>query len=204
MLKYLQNKVNNISPLFLAIVTFVIAIAITFGTTVAFTLWNNRNTVERVYRVISVDKQFYVDTFGFCTQMIIDDEVVYNLGRWWRRITPGQDLFDPSFDTLLLVHSEEEAQGFPANVIVAWPSKDSQIVQERIRILNERIMWNEEQIAQFTSSRLTPRPVLDIEGFEKLFELTYPITTRHLVDNWIQIMHLWDYLHDLPYTPIEG
>ncbi|MCL2841805.1 MAG: hypothetical protein FWE05_13685 [Defluviitaleaceae bacterium] len=195
----IKTKRNNFHPLLLAIATFIMALILTFGPTVFFAIWENINNREEIVEqrdwVIPFDKQHFVSNFWFHTQITVNGEILSGLAAAQIFINPAFYHFDPYFDTLILVYSEEEAQGFPDNVVLAWPMEDNWLTQEQISILNDRIMWSEELIEQHTRSGLRPRSVLGIEGLEERFGLTYPITTRDLVDHWQQIVRLWDYLH---------
>ena len=77
----------------------------------------------------------------------------------------------------VLVYSEEEATGYPDDVIVAWPSLWT---RGTIKELNEYIN----------------------EGFDLTrYALTYPLTLESLVDNWWAVYHL---LMDLDFYEVRS
>lgn len=77
----------------------------------------------------------------------------------------------PPYNDLVFVHSEEESENFPNNVLVAWPSEA--IAQRRLRGLNHLI--SNEKI-----------PNWEAYGF------SYPITIRNLVDEGDKLAAFWN------------
>jgi len=89
-------------------------------------------------------------------------------------------MFDPFFDELVFVHSEEEAVGFPDNVIVAWPWALN--VDSLINMLHSFVNKSIEDLIRPHGS--VPRR--DVITFEE-FGLSYPLTIADLTNNWEKI-----------------
>jgi len=142
----------------------------------------------RQARVIPSDKFGFAREFRFSSRMVIDGEVsIAGVGQADLFISPHwYDTFTPFYDQLVFVHSEDEAVGFPDNVIVAWP---------------EHHLWLEGIIIGFHQAMAEPDnrnrhglPPLEPITPERLYSnlgLTYPLTIADFVDNWEQMLRLW-------------
>jgi len=86
--------------------------------------------------------------------------------RWRPTIGSSRHDWREYFTDLVLVHSEDEAVGFPSDVVVAWPSDRTQLVVDAI---NRRIRNSEGEI--------------DPESFG----LSYPLTVEDTVNYWQQV-----------------
>jgi len=155
---------------------------------------------------ISQDKAWFGFLFFFDARIIVDGEVVMApaqglfLQRVISRVSPNGSYFDPSYTELIFVHSAEEAEGFPDNVIVAWPSE---VVPYFLPGLNEAVMKDEADIAEFfnnSSRSSSERDVICLEDFG----LSYPLTIEDFVDNWEGIYRLWRILMLGEQGRIEG
>ena len=152
----------------------------------------NRTIIEeeRPTMVISQEKFDYADILGFRFKTILDGEPTESSSRLvWFITNPRGEMFDPFFDELVFVHSEEEAVGFPDNVIVAWPwalNVDSLI--NILHVLVNRCI--DDLTGRFTS------PERDIITLEE-FGLSYPLTIADIVDNWGKMNAL---IHSLSHT----
>ena len=145
---------------------------------------NNNAEEERLEAMICPVKLSYADEFGFDFRLIRDGVRVEQrepfdpaTGRFGRIAVTISTLTDPRYETftdfyteLVFVHSEEEALGFPDNVIVAWPQEGT--VQGIIDGLN----WQ------------TYRAEIDLAEFG----LIYPIAITNLLDDWEAIRALTD------------
>jgi len=123
----------------------------------------------------------YAGDFRFQFQITIDGErhasnVLVN-----RHVDTSHPEFDPFFDELVFVHSEEEAVDFPDNVIVAWPNTG---------IFTEGLIYNIHWAVNRTPDDWVGRPRRDVLTLEE-FGLSYPLTVADLVDNWEKVRALW-------------
>lgn len=123
----------------------------------------------------------YAGDFRFQFQITIDGErhasnVLVN-----RHVDTFHPQFDPFFDELVFVHSEEEAVGFPDNVIVAWPSTD---------LFTQGLIYNILWAVNRTPDDWIGHPRRDVLTLEE-FSLSDPLTVTDLVDNWEKVRALW-------------
>jgi hypothetical protein len=84
-----------------------------------------------------------------------------------RAISPQAEGY---YTAIIFVHNEEDAEGYPDNVIAAWPTETTHKIVEGI---NERITREGEEI--------------DLTRFS----LEYPITVEDLIDDWENVYDLW-------------
>ena len=142
--------------------------------------------------MINLEKiNFAFQTHIFDFQLIFDGEVTYDeFGLRTRRVTdPYHPDFDPSFNEIVFVHNEAEAQGFPDNVIVAWP-RDNIATQLVVNMMNRMVNRTAEQLPNPNS--WWGREPISLEDFG----LTSPITIEDLVDNWEGVVGVWSSLTD--------
>lgn len=135
---------------------------------------------------INTDKlDFAFYTWLFNLQLVIDGEITSDPagGRSRYVAHPHSSGFDRSYTELIFFHSKEEAQGFPDNVIVAWPA-DTSHTHAAMHTFNLSVMRPAEEL-----SRREPIILED-------FGLTYPITIADLVDNWEAVVNVWLELTD--------
>ena len=154
---------------------------------------NRRDEREENEVLISRDKVYYINIFQFETRIVIDGEVVITpsitieiYGRIFGHIYPTVEPPDPSFTELVFVHSAEEAEGFPDNVIVAWPSR---LTYHFIPGIYRSVDRSEEEIAEWRASQRR-----DVITFEE-FGLSYPLTIEDFIDNWENMYKLWQALY---------
>ena len=111
-------------------------------------------------------------------------------------INPRSMGFDPFYTGIIFVHNEEEAAGFPDNIIVAWPRTEASRGDYDLNFsegLIAGIHWavdrTEEDLQRisWTGTTFQLRPVVTLEEFG----LTYPLTVVDLVDNWEKVNALW-------------
>ena len=167
-------------PLILLIVGFILLYGLIFGLPIP-AAWRRSNTNE-VRFMLSEDKFAYAGDFRFQFQITIDGERHASNVLVRRHVDTFHPQFDPFFDELVFVHSEEEAIGFPDNVIVAWP--DTGIFTEGL-IYN--IHW---AVSRTPDDEWTGFPRRDVLALEE-FGLSYPLTVADLVDNWEKVRALW-------------
>ena len=95
---------------------------------------------------------------------------------------------------IVLVHDRSEAESFPENVIVAWPST---FIPHRYLTKSEIIVARFNLAASESSEELRNRynrlyrSVIRLEDFG----LTYPVTVSDLVCYWEEVYAFWYYLH---------
>ena len=108
---------------------------------------------------------------------------------WWARdvADPISPRFDPFYDQIVFVHSEEEAVCFPENFIVAWPSQNG--THNVLARFNETASRTEREL--LTATGRLRRPVIVFEDFG----LSYPITVYDLVENWSSVNRVWNTLY---------
>ena len=128
------------------------------------------------------DKLWFGGLFGFHFQLYIDDEptIVHYLTAG-RRLIPGHQYHDPLLTELVFVHNEDEAVGFPRNVVVAWPQPGT-LMQQRVDYINWAIL--EDINPHRRRPEGTDPTPLGIEGLKEIYGLTYPITLADFVYNW--------------------
>jgi len=139
---------------------------------------NDRAQEERLRR----QRMTYAHEMMFDVRAIIDGHRLNFAGA-------GREFAQPNsfFTDIVLVHNEAEAQHFPYNVIVSWPSENHYtegiitgihwfLVPENIHV-----NWRGEPVrSAFTL---------------KDFGLTYPLTITTLVDDWEKVNDLWRMFH---------
>ena len=89
--------------------------------------------------------------------------------------------FYPFYTDVVFVHTEEEGQGFPENVIVAWPCP-TEATEFQIDLMHRNVNLTEAELNRHRN----PRSVVTLEEFG----LSYPLTRADLVDNWEKVMAL--------------
>ena len=143
--------------------------------------------------MIDMDKYFYARSLQFEFQIVVRGEARNCMGSVMSRVQgDGRYLApDPFYDELVFVHNQEQAQGFPDNVIVAWPRTETFIEGSDVNFsegLIAGIHWavnrSESDLLLF---EVPIRPVVTLEEFG----LTYPLAIEDLVDNWEKVYALW-------------
>ena len=159
----------------IAMICAVAILAITATTVVAVVRRNNDNNQmcdEERYRIRRLMwKIDYTHELSF-------HFLIYRNGEWTETVggvaigfvSFFSPFHDPFYTDVVFVHTKEEAQGFPENIIVAWP-----ITAGR---------GNEININQI--HRTANRLEVALEDFG----LVYPITAADLVDNWENVAAL--------------
>lgn len=135
--------------------------------------------------MIDVDKlHFAFYTYIFDFQMVIDGEIRVPANVPALNVTdPLSPYFDPAYTELVFVHNEEQAQGFPDYVIVAWPV-DRPVTQMIVDRMNTMVNRTTEELGNLITQR---RESISLEDFG----LTYPITIEDLVDSWEAVVAVW-------------
>ena len=136
--------------------------------------------------MISREKANYAAQMNFMFQIIIDGERHVRSGFFpsvFIRIEPEFEEFDPFYDELVFVHSEEDAEGFPDNVIVAWPSE---VTMQQVQMFN---LWAKAPERDWMRPRLGQRDGLYGNVYRYLSDhnLEWPVNVENFVDNWEDI-----------------
>jgi len=147
--------------------------------------------------MISQEKLRYAGDMGFRFSIVHEGErrnSFVTLAQYLTNpISPG---FDPLHTELIFVLSENDAVGFPDNVVAAWPSNDASrgmIIGIHLAISgNGRI-----------SPRYEARILADDINLED-FGLTYPLTFQQLVDDWENVAMLLSHFDPTTSGTIKG
>jgi len=136
-----------------------------------------------------LQKFTYASSMGFDMRIYFDGEILspYGHAAVSRSINPADPYFNPFYTDFIFVHSEEEAEQHPNNVITAWPGDN-----EWTHGLIEGMHW---AVSRGEAELVNPGMFGDIRTRDPFtledFGLTYPITITDLVDNWEKVNALW-------------
>jgi len=136
--------------------------------------------------LVDMDKAWYAVGLNFHARIVIDDEILFLSTLAldvMDRIHPNSSHFDTSYTELVFVHTADEAEEFPDNVIVAWPGPRTPHFIPGIYLF---VGLSEEDMAELPWTR-------EIITFEE-FGLSYPLTIEDFVDNWESVHALWQSL----------
>lgn len=115
----------------------------------------------------------YAVTMRFNFRIVIDGVAINSAEAVRERINPPNRLHDPFFTEIILVHSREEAESLPDNIIAAWP---------RTHTLHPHLIdsLNQDHLSEhwhwFTLDH---------------FGLRYPLILNDLVENWEKVDTMW-------------
>lgn len=147
---------------------------------------NNNNDINREdLDMISTDKVWFAIYMRFDSRIVFEGEVIspYGLAAIFESVHPRSSTFNPFYTEFIFVHNAEEAEGFPDNVIHAWP-RDNAWTQGLIEGMHWAVSREEIGILNEPTSMRDPFTLED-------FGLTYPLTITDLVDNWEKVNTLW-------------
>ena len=163
----------------------ILLLTIALFVTIFFTGCNNDYEYVEEERVamISLDKFEYARVMRFDFRIIVDGERGRN-AQVRARTDPNNELFDPFYTELVFVHSEADAEGFPDNVIAAWPT-EQRWTRGMIAALNYYVTRERAHILFRDNTSVRGPIILEDLG------LSLPITVADLVDNWEQVNNLW-------------
>ena len=143
-----------------------------------------RIDVEEEYRIMRLlRKSWYGSDMRFHFNLLLDDGTQITNGSVVSMfLNPRHHFYNPFYTEVVFVHSETEAQGFPDNIVVAWP-RDGDWNNNLI----EEIHWEVSRAeADLMFHGRLSRPVVTLEEFG----LSYPITVADFVDNWKNVASL--------------
>ena len=144
---------------------------------IILTTFSGCRNEEEQEMIISLDKMHYAFSMRFVTRIAVDGEVSNSDTVVINHVIPNFPDFTTFYTELVFVHSEEEAERFPDNVIVAWPG-------ELTPYILSGFQWAIERSAEdlFFNGR-QQREVTNLADFG----LASPLTVADLVDNWEQV-----------------
>ena len=144
--------------------------------------------------MICMDKFNYAWDMHFMIRIVGAEVYIDRTGaRAIQAIDPRSPAFTPFYTDLIFVHSEEEAAGFPDNVIVAWPSEVTLWIIPEVHF---RMGMDENKLAEWGTER-------DVLTFEE-FGLSYPLAVADLVENWENVNVLFRSFTELEQSIIRG
>ena len=116
---------------------------------------------EEPQAMVSMQKYYYTAEMWFTYRIVIDGEK-HDLSRSAALtfIHPDFNEFNPFYTDIILVGSEEQAQGFPDNIIVAWPTwPDVQFALDGLNLVSGE---------NFTMEEFLQDPSIGFEAFQGL------------------------------------
>jgi len=151
-----------------------------------------RNRSQEVQQfMISVDKYNFImfQQTGFEIQLTLDGETIQGFSNVDSYVFPLSDKFDPRFNELVIVRTQEEAEKFPDNVVVAWLINE-EWWDRYFYAVNWAMRLDEEHVRRHINfNRTFPRPI-GIAEFEERVGLTYPIDADDMLNNFEQFSEL--------------
>ena len=124
----------------------------------------------------------YARDLSFQFRVVVRGEVVVTVGSAVHYLVlPSLETFNPSLTEIVFVHNEAQAEGFPDNVIVAWPREG--FVDRTLAAIQFVVDRTQEEL---DVSRFNTRATITLEQFG----LSYPLTAEDLVDNWEKVYEL--------------
>lgn len=141
---------------------------------------------EALVNLDKIDYAFDIRAFEF--QMVIDGELKTEVPNTaLRSAHPTSPNFNPFYTDFILVHGQEEAQGFPDTTIVAWPREGR--AQDIIGGIHWAVARDDTDLIIYgLFGEPRERSPISLEDFG----LTYPLTVADLVDNWEKVNALWN------------
>ena len=136
---------------------------------------------EQNWQAYMAAKYWFTVDMNFRGRIIVDGEQ-FGLGMAIFQIS----MRNRHFTDFVFVHTAAEAEAFPDNVVVAWPSEDEALNQLRIDAMHRQASRTAEELEQLRWRR---RAVTLEE-----FGLSYPITVEDFVYNWEGIRDLREVL----------
>ena len=164
----------------------VVAVVLALIIVLVFTIYVRNQ--EGAQQLVDRGKFSYAFALSFRFRIVIHDQTFRSNLVVAERILAGSYNFDPFYTDLVFVHSQADAEGFPDNIVVAWPTvRGGQAV---VRLLQGAVDMTENE----RNEMRFPRPAVTLEQFG----LTQPLTVEDLVDNWEKVNALFRAL-----TPTE-
>ena len=141
--------------------------------------------------MITLEQLRYAEAMRFEFRLVTPDGRISSLFDDVRHyVFPDWQNINPHYVELVFVHTEEEAQDFPDNVVAAWPRMENRFgvnfSEGLVGVIQQRIG---------NPPMLNGRPMRSAFTLED-FDLTYPLTVEDLVDNWEKVDELRRVLFD--------
>ena len=141
-------------------------------------------------QTLLIQKFNYALSKYFTFQMQTDSTYEHNPIIIQNTINPDSEQFNPFFSEIMLVHSQEDAQNLPKNVIAAWPTSE-QAVERYINALNDLINLDKDLDQEVVE--LVGEDFFNLIASES-FDFSQPLAPQDVVDNWQTINALWSAL----------
>jgi len=189
-----QSKKSSSSTA-LTIGWILIVVLVAVGTYLLANPIEFRERSEEVQQfMIPVNEYVFIESFAsrFGIQLIREGEIKRGIANVYPYIWPRSDRFAPHFHELVLVRTEEDAQGFPNNVVVAWPRNEAWW-ERFIYGINWAIQEDEDNVRMRYDGVVRWRP-FGPEEFEQRFGFAYPITIDDIIKNFEQFINLYNAL----------
>jgi len=133
---------------------------------------------EQNWQAYMWERLSYSRSMNFRGRIIVDGEQ-FNLGMARYQVS----MRNRHYTEFVFVHTAAEAEAFPNNVIVAWPSENELLHRIEIDVMHREASRTAEELEQRWWLR---RREVTLEEFG----LSYPITVEDFVDNWEGIRDL--------------
>jgi len=163
---------------------------------------NNVQRIEREaeeYRIRNLlIKGRYATSMGFHYLLYPNEIRTYAGSVIWILNPAFTNTHDPFYTDLIFVYSQDDAYGFPDNIIVAWPGRDG-FPEGMIAGIHWMVSKTEEELLSMMRLERLRRPLFTLEDFG----LSYPLTLEDLVDNWEKVEELWDAFTDSEWSFIR-
>jgi len=138
-------------------------------------------------RLAMIEKFNYALALRFRFMIAVDGQRILSDSAVRSRIDPNSPDFNPFYVNLVLVTHEVYTDEIPASVISAWPM-EWPFTRDIIGRIHDAV---NKEANDLTADGEALRDVITLEDFE----LSYPITSDDLVDNWQKVNALWNALH---------
>ena len=152
----------------------LIPIIIILSVAAIVTIYNIVNKEEEgPQAMIPMEKHFYARRMEFEFQVAIDGQKLISSGYVVQAfIDPHHNEFNPFYTDIILVGSEEQAQGFPDNIIVAWPTwPDTQFALDGLNLVSGE---------NFTMEEFLENPNIGFEVFQNLTTREFGELVRYI------------------------
>ena len=144
------------------------------------------NREGEAQQLIDLEKFFYARFLDFGFRIVINGNTHMHGTIVNELIVLGSNRFDPFYTDLVFVQSRAEAEGFPDNIVVAWPTVGGG--EAAVELLQEAVDRTENELNEVRW--LNGRAAVTLEQFG----LTQPLTVEDLVDNWEKVNALFNAL----------
>jgi len=156
------------------ILTLIVALVVTMST------GNQEEEAQEAQELIDLVKFRYAQSLGFAFGIVAHGRTIESHRVVFLQMLDHRPA--PFYTDLVFVHSRAEAEGFPDNVLVAWPTAGGG--RATARSLQRAVDRPEEAGLDTWGQR---RPAVTLEQFG----LSQPLTVEDLVDNWEKVNALF-------------